>query len=419
MGSTQLAVDGGAPVRTQPFPSVADVSGRRLGDEEIANLTEVIRSGKLFRYGGQFVVRFEEEFAKRYGAKHAIAATSGTAALHVAVGALQTNPGDEIITSPITDMGTIIPILFQNAIPVFADLEPDMYCMQPQSIEQRLSDRTAAIIVVHLFGQPTDMNPVLDIANRRGIPVIEDCSQAYLTEYRGRLAGAMGALGCFSMQQSKHMTAGDGGIVITNDDDLAMRARLFADKGWPRQGEARDYLFLGNNYRMNELTGAVACAQLGKVESVVAMRRAAAQKLTDRINAIAGVNPPRVRDNCKHSYWQYVITIDEDLLGVSPRDFTAVLSAEGIPAGVGYIGRPIYMTQMLRERSAYGTSHCPWECRFAGRSIEYREEDCPNTLDILRRVIVMPINENYTEQDINDIAKALDKVAGHFRRKRP
>ncbi|UCH36794.1 MAG: DegT/DnrJ/EryC1/StrS family aminotransferase [Armatimonadota bacterium] len=388
-----------------------------MGDEEISNLTEVIRSGKLFRYGGQFVVRFEEEFAGRYGAKHAVAATSGTAALHVAVGALQPNPGDEIITSPITDMGTIIPILFQNAIPVFADLEPDMYCMQPQSIAGRITDRTAAIIVVHLFGQPADMDSILALARDRGIPVIEDCAQAYLTEYHGTLAGTMGDIGCFSLQQSKHMTAGDGGIIITDDDDIAMRARLFADKGWPRQGEARDYMFLGANYRMNELTGAVACAQLGKVESVVANRRAAAEKLTARINEIEGVNPPAVRDNCKHSYWQYPITVDEDVLGTSPRDFVQALSAEGIPAGVGYIGRPIYMTQMLHDKKAYGSSHCPWECKFAGRSIEYRKDDCPDTLEILRRIIIIPWNENYGDREVNDIADGLDKVAAHFRGK--
>jgi len=293
-----------------------------------------------------------------------------------------------------------------------------MYCMQPESIAQRISDRTAAIIVVHLFGQPADMDPILDLGRSRGIAVIEDCCQAYFTEYQGKLAGTMGDIGCFSLQQSKHMTAGDGGIIITDDDNLAARARLFADKGWPRQGEARDYMFLGNNYRMNELTGAVACAQLGRVESVVARRRAAAERVTARLNAIEGVNPPAVREGCKHSYWQYPITIDEEVLGVSPREFTEAVGAEGIPAGVGYIGRPIYMTQMLREKKAYGASRCPWECHAAGRSIEYREDDCPNTLEILRRIIIIPCNENYTDRDTNDIADALEKVAACFRAKK-
>jgi perosamine synthetase len=389
-----------------------------MGDEEIKNLTEVIHSGHLFRYGGKFVVGFEEEFAKRYGMKHAVASTSGTAALHVAMGALRTNPGDEVIVSPITDMGGIIPVLFQGAIPIFADLEPDMYCMRPESIAENITDRTAAIIVVHLLGQAADMDPILQIARAKGIKVIEDCAQAYLTEYHGQLAGTMGDFGCFSLQQSKHMTAGDGGISITNDDQLAANARLFADKGWPRGGEARDYLFLGANYRMNELTGAVAYAQLGRVETSVTNRRAAAAKLTARINTIEGVNPPAERPNCKHSFWQYPITIDEEVLGCSPKDFADAVRAEGIPCGVGYIGRPIYMTQMIYERSAYGTSHCPWTCHLASREVEYHEQDCPNTLDILRRIILIYWNENYRDREVQDIGDALDKVAAHFRSKR-
>ena len=416
--SSTLAIDGGAPVRTAPLPTSDDISGRMMGDEEIRNLSEVIRSGHLFRYGGKYVVGFEQEFAKRYGIKHAIASTSGTAAIHVAVGAIQPNPGDEIITAPITDMGSLIGILFQNAIPVFADLELDTYTMDPQSVADRISDRTAAIIVVHLLGQAANMEPILDIARARNIPVIEDCAQAYLTEYHGKLVGTLGAMGCFSLQQSKHMTAGDGGITITNDDELATGARLFADKGWPRGGEVRDYLFLGANYRMNELTGAVAYAQLGRVETVVANRRAAAHKLSERIREIPGVNPPAERGDCQHSFWHYAITIDEDALGVSPKDFAAAVRAEGIYCGHGYIGQPIYMTRMLHEQTAYGKSHCPWECHFAGRRIQYKEQDCPNTVEILRRIILIYWNEKYTDRDLQDIGDALDKVAAHFRSKR-
>jgi perosamine synthetase len=414
--SAQLAIDGGAKVRTAPLPTNDNISGRVMGDDEIENLTNVIRSGHLFRYGGKYVVGFEEGFAKRYGAKHAVACTSGTAAIHIAIGAIQPNPGDEIITAPITDMGSIIGILFQNAIPVFADLDPETYTMTPESIEQRITDRTAAIIVVHLFGHPADMDPILKIAAKRNIPVIEDCAQAYLTEYHGKLAGTIGIMGCFSLQQSKHMTAGDGGIVITDDDDLAVGARLFADKGWPRGGEVRDYLFLGANYRMNELTGAVAYAQLGRVEGVVSRRRATAEKLTARLNTLDGVNPPVVRANCKHSFWQYPFTIDEQRLTCTPKEFAAAVGAEGIPCGHGYIGQPIYMTRMLHEQTAYGTSKCPWVCQFAGRKVEYQEQDCPNTVEILRRILLLYWNENFTDQDIQDMGDALEKVAAHYRK---
>ena len=259
----KLAIEGGTPVRQGALPSVGDISGRNLGEQEIANLTEVIKSGNLFRYGGRFVVGLETEFARLLGMGQAVACTSGTAAIHLAVAGVNPSPGDEIITSPITDMGTISPIIMQNAIPVFADLDPETFNLDPASVAECITERTKAIIVVHLMGGPADMDALLALARPRGIKVIEDCCQAYLAEDRGRLVGTIGDVGCFSLQQSKHMTAGDGGIVVTNDEALAGRMRLFADKGWARGGEVRDYLQLGINYRMNELTGAVAYAQVG------------------------------------------------------------------------------------------------------------------------------------------------------------
>jgi dTDP-4-amino-4,6-dideoxygalactose transaminase len=408
--TSKLAIDGGTPVRTKPFPTSGDASGRTLGDEEIALVTEVLRSGKLFRFGGKFVPRLEEEFAKLHGVRHALACTSGTASIHIAVAAVNPDPGDEIITSPISDIGSVAPILFQNAIPVFADLEPDTYTLDPQSVEERATDRTRAILVVHLLGQPTDMDGIMEIARRRGLAVIEDCCQAYLAEHKGKLVGTIGDMGCFSLQQSKHITTGDGGICITDNDELGSRARLFADKGWPREGPVRDYQFLGANYRMNELTGAVACAQLGKVERSVSRRRALAQRLTEQIENVEGVNPPAVREGCKHSYWFYPITVEEEVIGMSPHEFARALSAEGIPASAGYIGRPLYLSPVLREKRTYGASHCPYDCG-RGRDIEYKEGYCPQAEAILKRMILVGWNENYSEGDVADIAEALAKVA--------
>ncbi len=411
----KLAVDGGAPVRTDPLPSVGNKSGRDVGDQEIANLAEVIEAGRLFRYGGEFVDRFETQFAGMLGMNHGIASTSGTSALHVAVGAVNPNPGEEIITAPITDMGSLIGILFQNAVPVFADLDPNTYTMMPESIEERITDRTKAIMVVHLFGQSADMDPVFDIARKHKLKVIEDCAQAYFAEYKGRLVGTMGDLGCFSLQQSKHMTTGDGGITVTNDDALAQRARLFSDKGWPREPGARGYMFLGLNYRMNELTGAVACAQIGKVKSVVERRRKAADAITERIADVAGVNPPFVREGCRHSWWLYPITIDESILEATPQQFGTALTKEGVPAGVGYIGKPIYMAPVFQEAQTYGNSGCPFTCPHASPR-QYKPDDCPNTLEILRRVITLGCNEFFTEKDVDDIGRAVLKVARHFER---
>lgn len=412
---SDLAVNGGNPVRTRPLPSVSDVSGRDFGEAEIANLTDVIKTGRLFRYGGKYVDKFEQDFASRLDMQHAAAVTSGTAAIHTALGALNLDVGSEVITAPITDMGTVAPILLQNCIPVFADLDPLYYTMTPRSIEERITNRTGAIIVVHLFGQPADMGAIIEIARQHGLPVIEDCCQAYLAEYHGRLVGTIGDIGCFSLQQSKHMTAGDGGVVVTNNDNLAGRARLFADKGWPRTGDVRDYLFLGVNYRMNELTGAVAAAQCGKVDGVVERRRRAADALTEAISGLAGVVAPLVREGAKHSWWLYPLTIDEQALTCAPKEFAQALSAEGIGAGHGYIGKPIYMSPVLQQKTTYGSSRCPFSCPY-GRDIAYREEDCPDTMDILRRIITIPCNEFHTDADVRDIAEAITKVAVAYRR---
>ncbi|MDH7480861.1 MAG: DegT/DnrJ/EryC1/StrS family aminotransferase [Armatimonadota bacterium] len=413
MSTEKLAIEGGTPVRTTPLPSVGNKSGRDMGREEIANLTEVINSGSLFRYGGKFVDQFEKVFAEMLGVRHGIASTSGTAAIHIAVASINPNPGDEIITSPITDMGTLIGILFQNAIPVFADLDPETYTLLPESVEACITSKTKAIIPVHLFGQMCDMDPILEIAKKHGLKVIEDCCQAYLAEYKGHLAGTMGDIGCFSLQQSKHMTAGDGGITITNDDNLANRARLFMDKGWPREPGARDYMFLGINYRMNELSGAVACAQVEKVKDIVERRRKVAEGITQLIVDAPGVNPPVVREGCKHSWWLYPFTINEKILNVTPQEFCKALTAEGVPAGVGYIGKPIYMSPVFQERMTYGTSGCPFTCPNANPR-QYREEDCPNTVEILRSIITMGCNEFFSEQDIQDVGHAINKVARYY-----
>jgi perosamine synthetase len=407
MNAEKLAVEGGLPVRSTPLPNVGGKPGRDIGEEELANLREVIETGKLFVHGGKFVSQFEREFAQLLGVKHAVACTSGTAAVHTAVGMINPNPGDEIITSPITDMGTIIGILAQNAIPVFADLDPRTYTLLPESVESCITDKTKAIVVVHLFGHPTDMDAIMQLADKYGLWVIEDCAQAYLAEDNGRLVGTIGHIGCFSLQQSKHMTTGDGGIIVTNDDHLAERARLFVDKGWPRhQGAPRGYLFLGMNYRMNELTGAVACAQLSKVRNVVDRRRAIADAITKRISDVPGVNPPFVRRECKHSWWLYPITIDESILDVTPKQFAKALTAEGIPAEQGYIGEPIYMSPLFQNADT-----CPY-----ARPREYKPSDTPNAVEILRKVITIGCNEFFEDKDVNDISEAVAKVAKYYSR---
>jgi dTDP-4-amino-4,6-dideoxygalactose transaminase len=413
---TTLARDGGPRVRETPLPSVSNASGRTLGIEEIQAVEQVLRSGKLNRTiaSESRVKAFEVAFCEWLGVNEAVASTSGTSALHLAVAALDPNPGDEIIVTPITDFGTVIPIIAQNAVPVFADIDPATWCVDPESIRANITDRTKAIMVVHLFGQPADLDPILEMAAERNIPVIEDCSQAYGALYKGRKVGTFGTIGCFSLQQSKHITAGDGGLTVTNDPDLAYRMRLFSDKGWPREGELRTHLFYGVNYRMTELQGAVALAQLPKLDGVIADRRRWGHLLEDLLADVPGISFPRLPEGNESVYWLFPITVDTARLNASIGQVTAAISAEGIPVGPGYV-MPLYLTPALAEGKTYGDSHFPFDSPYTTRSYtEYKRGLCPVAENMSDVMFNVPINERYTEQDVRDIAAAITKVANAF-----
>jgi len=413
---TTLARDGGKPVRDTPLPSVSSASGRTLGIEEIRALEAVIESGQLNRTiaPDSRVRALEQGFGAWLGVPEVVASTSGTSALHLAVAALDPNPGDEIIVTPITDFGSVIPIIAQNAVPVFADIDPETWCMDPASVRATITDRTKAIMVVHLFGQAADLDPILEIAAERNIPVIEDCSQAYGATYRGRKVGTFGTIGTFSLQQSKHITAGDGGMTVTSDPALAQRMRLFSDKGWPREGELRTHLFYGLNYRMTELQGAVALAQLAKLDGVIADRRRWGHLLEELLAGVPGISFPRLPEDRESVYWLFPVTVDTDRLGATVGQVTAAISAEGIPVSPGYV-MPLYLTPALAEGKTYGDSHFPFDSPYTTRSYtEYKPGLCPVAEDMGRRMFNVPINERFTEQDVRDIADAITNVATAF-----
>lgn len=400
----KLAIHGGNPVRKQKFPP------RNPFDErEVEMVAQAIRSQNLFGLGGPMVTEFEKRFAALYGAECAVASTSGTAAIHIAIGAINPEPGDEIITAPITDGGTIVPILYQNAIPVFADVD-DTYNMAPADVERRITPRTRAILAVHLFGNPCDMDALCDIARRYHLWLIEDCSQAHLTEYKGRLVGTIGHIGCFSLQQSKHMTTGDGGMTITSHPDLIRRMTLFRDKGWNRQPGwgPRTYEFLAPNYRMTELQGAVGIVQTEKVRTVVATRNELGDLLSSLIQGTPGVTPAPVTPGGKHTYWCYPLRVQ----GVSPKEFAQALSAEGVPSYPNYIGEPIFLCmEALASKITFGTSQHPLDGCHGGRRIEYTRGLCPHTERLLSETVILSLHEKMSREDIADMAEAIRKVA--------
>lgn len=397
-----LAIDGGVPVRTRPFPMRAPFSGR---DTEL--VSAALRSQNLYGPTGTFVERFRAEFARLFGVRHAVAASSGTGAIHAALGAIDLEPGDEVITAPITDAGTIIPILYQLAVPIFADVN-DTYNLDPSDVERHVTERTRAILVVHLFGNPCDMDAIMSVARRHNLAVIEDASQAHLSAYRGRWCGTIGDIGAFSFQQSKHLTTGDGGMAITDQERYWNRLDLFVDKGWARRDwGARNYLFLAPNYRMTELQGAVGLAQLERLTNVTETRTALGTYLSELIRDIDGVIPAPVTEGGTHTYWQYPLRVTRG----EPDRIALALNAEGIPASSGYIRRPIFQcSEALRHLQTFGQSHMPFHPAFTSRTIDYDSDLCPRAQKMLNELIMIPIHEQFSRDDISDIACALRKV---------
>ncbi|MCE7983681.1 MAG: DegT/DnrJ/EryC1/StrS family aminotransferase [Caldilinea sp. CFX5] len=404
LSHTKLAINGGQPYRATPFPKRTP-----FGDEEIALVTEAIQSQNLFGLGGPKVTALEQQFATLYNAKYAVASTSGTAAIHIAIGAINPNPGDEIITAPITDGGTIVPIVYQGCIPIFADID-DSYNMDPADVERKITARTAAILVVHLFGNACNMAAMLDIARRHNLPLIEDCSQAHVTQYNGRYLGSWGDIAAFSLQQSKHMTTGDGGVTITSRDDLSERMMLFRDKGWTRKAGwgPRTYAFLAPNYRPTEMHGAVGLAQIKKVRNVVTTRMELGNYLSALIGEIDGVQPPPITAGSEHSYWAYPLRID----AWPAAQFAEALTKEGVSAGAGYIGEPIFLCmEALAAKKTFGDSTYPFDGSHGGRQIDYTRGMCPLTEEALAHMVTLGFNENFTKRDIEDMAGAIRKVA--------
>jgi perosamine synthetase len=391
------------------LPSDADHTGRDLGADELALLREVIDSGTLNCTKGTQVKTFERAFAARHGVPHARAVTSGTAACHVAVAAIDPEPGDEIITTPITDMGAIAPILFQQAIPVFADVDPVSLNVTPEAVAARITRRTRAIIATHLFGNPCNVGAIKAVADVHRIPVIEDCAQAFLAQVGEQLVGTIGAIGAFSLQQGKHMTTGEGGVAVTSDPAHARRMVLFSDKGWGYGDPEPDHYFLALNYRMTDLQGAGARAQLVKLDGVVARRQASAARLTEQLAAIPGLTLPRPIRRATHVFWKYPLIVDPEVIRGGADALGDALKAQGVFCAPRYIQKPAFMCQVFTERRTFGTSRYPWASRVrdGGSDVTYEPADYPNTMRGLERVVVLPWNEFYTDRHVDFIADAV------------
>lgn len=397
-----LAVDGGPKAKDTPYGS-----GPRFGDEELKELKEALEQQTLFFAHGQKTGELRSRLAARYGIAHCVMTSSGTASIHVALGALGIKPGDQVITAPITDMGTCSAILLCGAVPVFADLDPNSYTLDPASVESCIGPKTRAIVAVQLTGAPCDMDALKSIAKKHNLWLVEDCAQAYLTEYQRQLCGTIGHIGCFSLNDFKHISAGDGGFVLTADAKLAKRCELFADKCFDRSpGASRNPFFVAPNYRISELQSAVALAQLDKLDSIVARRRRYGDRLHAGLQGLPGIEPQKFVDGARPSYWFYLLRMAEGVLGERAA-FAEALSAEGLNASAGYSERPIYRCEVFAKKQGFGGSDFPFSL---APDIDYEWGLCPNAEATVDDCVFVPVKEHFTDEDLEQTLQGFRKV---------
>lgn len=330
----RLAIQGGEPVKKTKWPSWP-----RWDATEESALTGVLRSGKWFRGNGSAVASFEKSYAELMGARHALATANGTSALFAAINALGVSPGDEVIVPPYTFVATINIVMLNYALPVFADSDLETFMMDPRAVPGKITDRTAAIIPVHMAGSAADLDGILAAAKTRNVPVLEDACQAHLGEWRGKKVGTVGAAGCFSFQASKNLNSGEGGAIVTNDDGVMERAFAFHGNGRPFKPVAGDvFPFGGANLRLTEFQGALLTAQMTRLAEQSQTRDENARYLTSLLEKIPGIRPAKLTAGCTRSAWHlYMLRYDKSAFAdVDRSKFLRALSAEGIPGSSGY-----------------------------------------------------------------------------------
>lgn len=424
----KLAINGGKKVRTKKFPAY-----RTVGKEEEKAVLRVLRSGVLSRflgtwhedfYGGPEVRAFEREWAKYYGVKYVVSVNSATAALYAAVGASGIEPGEEVIVSPYTMCASATAAVVYGAIPVFADIEPDYFCLDPKSIEERITDKTRAIIVVDIFGQVYDVEAINKLARKHNLVVIEDCAQAPGVKYKGKYAGTFGDIGVFSLNYHKHVHTGEGGMVVTNNKKYAEKLQLIRNHGEAVvEGKGvRDLSnMVGFNYRMTELEAAIGRIQLKKVKKLITVRRKNVEYLNDKLKKIPGIKPVKIRSGAEHAYYLQPLLFDQKEVGMERNKFIEAVKAElpvtelreteGVKISSGYV-KPLYMLPMYQQKIAFGSKGYPWTSFENGKKIQYKKGLCPVAEKLYSEELFYHelMRPPMTKADLDDVVAAFEKV---------
>jgi dTDP-4-amino-4,6-dideoxygalactose transaminase len=401
-----LAIHGGTPVRTERFPSWP-----KFGAPEEKELLAVLRSGKWGRLGGGAVSRFEQQYAALTGSKHCLATANGTSALITSLAALGVGPGDEVIVPPYTFVATVNAVLLHHALPVFVDSDLETFQIDASKIEAAITDHTRAIIPVHLGGSAADLDAVLELARRRKIPVIEDACQAHLGEWRGRKVGSLGTTGCFSFQASKNLNSGEGGAILTNDDEVVERCYSYHNNGRGRRTASYDFSYrtTGANLRMTEFQGALLTAQMTRLEEQSRTREQNAAALTEMLSRIPGILPAKMYPGCtRNAYHLYMFRYSaEAFAGVPKRTFLKALTAEGIPCSGGYspLNKEPFIKTTLQSHG-YKTAHSPARLK---RWVERNE--CPSNDRLCEEAVWFSQTTMLgPRRDMEQIAEAVAKI---------
>ncbi len=402
----QLKLFGGTAARTSPQPEwpIFDAS-------EEAALIDVVKSGDWGRLGGSVTAMVEAEFATITQCKHALAVNSGQTALRLAVLSLNPPAGAEVICPAYTFIATAMAIVEANCVPVFADIEPTSLCLDPRSVESVITERTIAIMPVHLGGIPADMDALMDVAARHGLAVIEDASHAHLSTWNGRQIGSIGTVGCFSLQASKNLNTGEGGLITTNDPDLYGRLSALQNNGRiPGDTNRYRHAMLGGNYRMTEFQAAILGCQLKRLEAQTMHRFKNGKRLNDALANLSGFSPMphRAAETC-NAYHLYCFSVDEEHFGV-PRDTVlAALRAEGVACGPGY-------ATLVYEHDAFSTGDFgPYSGASNGyiRSVSTNRSKCPISDQVAHHSGAwLPMTELMSDESgIDEIIGAFAKVS--------
>lgn len=412
----KLAINGGVPTIAEPLAAF-----RSMGEDEATVAADVVRSEVLSAYigapgegfmGGKNVRAFERKAAAHFGVKHALAVNSWTSGLIAAVGAAGIAPGDEIITTPWTMSATAMAILHWNAIPVFADIDPETFNIDPVSVEALITDRTKAIMLVDIFGQAADVRALREIADRHGLILLGDTAQAPGARHDNRFTGTQVDIGGFSLNYHKHIHCGEGGILVTDDDDYARKLALIRNHAESVVDPASDDLvnMVGYNFRMGEIEAAIASVQLDKLAERVADRQRVAEELDAGLTGLRGLTTPKVEPDGTHVYYVYGMTLDIEGLGVSRAAIIAALKAEGVPGLMaGYTN--IHRLPIFTQQIAYGAEHFPWSLR-PDREFTYGTSTCPVAEDLHdnRFLGVNLCMFQFPSEDVAKVVAAFNKV---------